>query len=509
MQKPIMALALALLLVGCQDTPRSARNYPPPDYQRRAERLGPYDGARSPYERRLERRALRAQENQAGREPASVQSWNDKSPIFSRPYPRTMAGPGDLRNVPPPTMADSFEEDSPAGFPRRAERRGFARPDAARAFPQRGQMPEFSEDGSMDEWPRGGGRGGFARAEDSRAALQRGPAAERSGADLTEEAPRGGGPRAFARADEEDWAFGQQGRGFGSPLGGDTALPPGFKTVTLSHAGRERSYLLYVPASLPKGQPAPLVMVFHGGGGHAAGIVRATNLHQIAERHGFIAAYPNGTGAQQGRRLSWNAGSSPPRGYAENQNVDDVGFVKAILQQLKRSYSIDPRRIYATGLSKGGMFAYRLGCELSDQIAAIAPVAGSLTYAQCRPSRAVAILHIHGGNDQNVPLEGGRGAYSAQMADYPSALRGLDQWRQRNNCTATPTQTTVTADTKRFSYQGCKNGGDVTYYVVRGGGHGWPGSTPNARQQGRGIYLSNQLKASEEIWKFFAAHPKP
>ncbi|MBK8962178.1 MAG: PHB depolymerase family esterase [Candidatus Competibacter sp.] len=503
MQKTLVALSLALL-VGCQDAPRHSRNYPSlADHQRRAERLGSYDSAPFAYERRLERRALRAQENRAAREPNPVQAWNDKTSTSATLYPKSMAGPSAVWNSPPPALPDAFEDVPPTDLPRRADRRAFARADDVRAFPQRGQTPDHfvtdpSGDDSMDELP-GGGRRAFG---------QRGPAAGLPGDNSMDELP-GGGRRAFARADEEDWAFGQQSRGFGRSFGGNADLPPGFKTVNLSHGGRERSYLLYVPASLKTSRPTPLVMVFHGGGGHAAGIVRTTNLHQIAERHGFIVVYPNGTGAQQGRRLSWNAGSSPPRGYAENQNVDDVGFVSAILQQLKRSYNIDPRRIYATGLSKGGMFAYRLGCDLSDQLAAIAPVAGSLTYAQCRPSQTVAILHIHGGNDQNVPLEGGRGAYSAQMASYPSALRGLDQWRQRNNCAATPLQSSVTADTHRFSYQGCKNGADVTYYVVRGGGHGWPGSTPNAKQQGRGIYLSHQLSASEEIWKFFAAHPKP
>ncbi|MCP5159635.1 MAG: hypothetical protein H6974_00640 [Gammaproteobacteria bacterium] len=280
------------------------------------------------------------------------------------------------------------------------------------------------------------------------------------------------------------------------------------KTIVLQHQGMERSYLLYVPSNYRSGQPTPLVFVFHGGGGNALGIAKTTNMHQLAEQHGFIVVYPNGTGLNGHRRLTWNAGSSPPQGYAENHNVDDIGFVSKILQQLKGAYSIDSKRVYATGLSKGAMFAYRLGCEMSEQFAAIAPVAGSLTYQQCHPSQPVAVLHIHGDRDQNVPLQGGRAAASARNANHRSPLDGLNQWGRQNRCAATLTKTTVTNDTDRFSYNGCNRSGEVTYYIVRGGGHGWPGSIAKPRQLQRQVYISHQLHASDEIWKFFTAHPR-
>lgn len=477
MRKTIITTLLALSLIGCQDSLHSPRNYPPPiESQTRAEWMGGYENPQDRYERRRERRAIAraADADSAAGERNFALSWNDETSASPNRHPRTIASSTDPRvfrqQGPAP---DSSWDDEANDLPRRAQSRAMARADDVRAFrQQRGPIADFSSDDQPDDFPRRRER------------------------------------RAIARADA-DWAFGQRGRDFDRSSFDAADLPPGFKTVTLTVGGRERSYLLYAPSKLQKGQPVPLVMVFHGGGGHALGIAKTTNMHQLAERNNFIVVYPNGTGAQGGRRLSWNAGSSPPQGYAENQNVDDVGFVRAVLQQVKQSYNIDPKRIYATGLSKGGMFVYRLACDLSDQIAAIAPVAGSLTYTQCRPERPVAVLHIHGGNDQNVPLEGGRGAASAQMANYPSALQGLDQWRKRNDCTGTPAQTTVTADTNRFSYGDCKSGGDVTYYIVQGGGHGWPGSQPKAKQRDRDIYISNQLNASEEIWKFFAAHPKP
>lgn len=123
----------------------------------------------------------------------------------------------------------------------------------------------------------------------------------------------------------------------------NTDLPPGFKTVTLPHDGRQRSYLLYVPTNYRSGRPIPLVMVFHGGGGNAYGMARKTGIDRLAEQYSFIVVYPNGTGARDWR-LTWNAGSNPPEGYAEKQGIDDIGFINKALQQIKQKYSIDPRK---------------------------------------------------------------------------------------------------------------------------------------------------------------------
>ena len=507
MQKTLVAILLALFLTGCQDSPRSARNAPPPPgFQTPAGRSDPYN-LQAAYERRRERRAAdRAQEILATAEPRHVPAWNDKTAGPSR-YP---GGGIDVDPGPPlpPQADDRYGDERPVEFRRRGERRAFARAGDPRFSFQRGGPREDLEE-SMMEFPQQDARYSDSPL-DTPALPQRGGSRE----DL--EGPMMDFPRRNARyasAEDEDWRFGQgPGRSFRG-RSQRAELPPSFKTVALTHGGRERSYVVYLPpnlqAKLQNREPAPLVLVFHGGGGHAAGIARTTNLHQIADRQGFIAVYPNGTGAQGGRRLSWNAGSSPPQGYAEHQNVDDVGFVRTLLRQLQQTYPIDSRRIYATGFSKGGMLAYRLACEMADQFAAIAPVGGTLTYAQCQPARPVALLHIHGSNDQSVPFEGGRGAYSARMARYPSVLQNLDRWRQRNQCDAKPVQARVTSDTQRYTYQDCKTGGEVSYYLVRDGGHAWPGSELKPRQQAQGIRTSQQFKASEEIWKFFAAHAKP
>ncbi|MBL8260537.1 MAG: dienelactone hydrolase family protein [Candidatus Competibacteraceae bacterium] len=529
MQKALIAILLALPLAGCQDS-RPPRNYPPPaSFQTRAERLDPY-GPQAGYERRREwRMTNRAQANLAVSGPRAVPAWNDKTLSSSARYPSAELGPDIGPALPPPQGHDAYLGDAPREFRRRGERRALARADGPRAMLQRGRPSEDIEEPTIDFPPQS------ARTDDEPTDT---PALPRRGRSSEEfEEPMADFPRRDARyardseetgytaetagrnaryardSEEEDWRFGQApGQGF---RGGSrfAELPPGFQTMTLTHGGRERSYLIYAPPELQtkrqNRQPVPLVLVFHGGGGNAAGIARTTNLHRVAEREGFIAVYPNGTSAQGGRRLSWNAGASPPQGYAEKQNVDDVGFVRTLLRQVQQTYPIDARRIYATGFSKGGMLTYRLACEMADQLAAIAPVGGTLTYAQCQPARPVALLHIHGSNDQSVPFAGGRGADSARMARYPSVLQNLDRWRQRNHCDAKPAQARVTADTERYTYQDCKSGGDVSYYLVRDGGHAWPGSELKPRQQARGIRTSQQLKASEEIWNFFARHAKP
>lgn len=426
----------------------------------------------------------------------AIAAWNDRNslrqPAYQHAYRQSLARVDDLPNFEPGQMVadgpynDPYIEDpgprANRRYLRRAYRQALARADDVDRF-GRGQIASDTVD-----------------VEDA--------------ADPISWSSRSGHPRrayrqALSSTNDDDEIFGKGKRGRASDPSRDNNLPPGFKIVTLPYGSLERSYLIYVPSKHQSGEPTPLVLVFHAGGGNAIGIARKTNMHRIAEQYGFIIAYPNGTGLRGERNLTWNAGASPPQGYAENSNIDDIGFIRAILQQIQKSYSIDQKRIYATGLSKGAMFSYRLACELSDQLAAVAPVAGSLTYKQCQPAQAVAILHIHGSNDQNVPFKGGRGTFTAvRSAGYPPTLEGLDLWRRHNKCAATPTKKIV-ADTEKVTYGGCENGREVAYYLVSGGGHGWPGATPNRKQQKRGVYISNQLHASEEIWQFFAAHPKP
>ncbi len=160
----------------------------------------------------------------------------------------------------------------------------------------------------------------------------------------------------------------------------------------LRSGGLVRSYRLFVPAHLK--QPAPVVVVLHGGLQTPGGVADMTGFDREAERQGFLAVYPAGVGR------TFDAGVCC--GPAKRLGVDDVGFVRDLLGHLATRYDMDPSRVYATGISNGGLLAYRLACELPDVFAAVAPVAATLV-GECDPSSPVSILHIHGLRDRNIP----------------------------------------------------------------------------------------------------------
>ncbi len=175
-------------------------------------------------------------------------------------------------------------------------------------------------------------------------------------------------------------------------------LVPGDHGLQLVHAGRVRSYTLHVPTGLDAGRPLAMVLAFHGGLGTAAYMPALTGFSRTADREGFLVAYPNGSGALEDRLFTWNGGTCC--GYSSRENVDDVGFVRAVIDDIAAHFPLDPRRIYATGISNGGILSYRLACELSDRIAAIGPVAGTQNFPGCAPSAPVAVVHFHGTADQ-------------------------------------------------------------------------------------------------------------
>ena len=151
---------------------------------------------------------------------------------------------------------------------------------------------------------------------------------------------------------------------------------PAIIRVTLQHGGRERSAIVHVPRRAAERQVLPVVVNFHGGGGHGANQKEYSLLDAVAESENFITVYPNGTGRLSGRLLTWNAGTCCA--YSVINKIDDVGFVRALIDKLAEKFPIDRRRIYATGMSNGGMMAHRLAAEASDVIAAVAPVAGGM-----------------------------------------------------------------------------------------------------------------------------------
>jgi polyhydroxybutyrate depolymerase len=286
-------------------------------------------------------------------------------------------------------------------------------------------------------------------------------------------------------------------------------LAPGNHTFSLRHAGRSRSYIVHVPKTATNAK-LPLIVAVHGGGGEAAGFQEYAGLDSIADREGFLVAYPNGNGVLPRRLLTWNAGDCC--GYAMNNKIDDVGFAIAVIDDIAKRIGVDSSRVYATGHSNGAMMSYRLGAERADRIAAIVPVAGAYDMASFAPSRPVAVMHIHSIDDPRALYTGGTGPPfpgTNVRSAHRSVMEGLEKWRKHNGCADSTTiaerrMHTVEGGEKqsaeRIVWRGCR--APVVHWKLTGVGHGWPG----AQRSGFGEEIigpsTTMLRAGEEIWKF-------
>jgi polyhydroxybutyrate depolymerase len=282
------------------------------------------------------------------------------------------------------------------------------------------------------------------------------------------------------------------------------ATAAGAATVerTVAVDGRERSYEVDVPAAAAPPGGWPVVVVFHGGGGTAAGARTQSKMTAKGTVEGFVAVYPQGSGGVAGKLRTWNAGTCC--GWAMQHHVDETAFVAALLDDLATVAAIDPRRVYATGISNGGMMAYQVACTLSGRVAAIAVVAGEMTMSasECRPTRSVSVLVIHGTADRNLPIDGGQGARAIAVHEVRSVAAAIDFWRAHNRCTDAPA-TDRNGAVARTRYSRCSDGSEVELVTIDGGGHSWPGGERMAR------FLdppSSALDATAEIWRFFARH---
>jgi polyhydroxybutyrate depolymerase len=282
-----------------------------------------------------------------------------------------------------------------------------------------------------------------------------------------------------------------------------TTTPPGDTTNKSTHDGIERTYILHVPASYDGSQAVPLVLDFHGGGGNANSQMRTSGFSALADTEGFIVAYPNGNGRLDDKLLTWNGGTCC--GYAVTNQIDDVGFIRALVTEVESKYQIDPKRVYATGLSNGAIFSYRLACDAPDIFAAIAPVAGTLNYVRCNPGQPVSVIHFHGTDDTHVGYNGGTGPDSLVDVPFESVKDSIDFWLNVDHCELTP-QNESFKDIRHDTYSNCASGTAVELYTIVGGKHAWPGSDGPAWPGGD--QPSQTIKATELIWDFFVKHPK-
>jgi polyhydroxybutyrate depolymerase len=278
-------------------------------------------------------------------------------------------------------------------------------------------------------------------------------------------------------------------------------------------SGAIRTYRLYVPASLARNKPVPLLVALHGGLGSGPQFEQQTGFDGLAEANGFIVVYPNGTPIRPGSgELVWNAGACCSVAAQEEENVNDVGFISALITKLEARYDIDTHRVFVTGHSNGAMLAERLACELAGQIAAIAVQAGTLVISQCRPAQPVAVLEIHGTADQNVPVNGGVGPDSLNKEDYPPPVDALRTLAAQDRCPAAPATRDDPANSAvTFEvWHPCRDGTVVEWAKVSGANHAWmghPASRASELLEGGPPYLG--FDSSAAVWSFLAAHPRP
>lgn len=273
---------------------------------------------------------------------------------------------------------------------------------------------------------------------------------------------------------------------------------------------RARTYHLHVPAK--HRSPAPLVFVFHGGGGQGTGIESTSGFDAISDREGFIVVYPDGIDR------GWNDGRTDnPKQGALRKNVDDIAFVRAMIADIETVSPIDARRIFATGMSNGGIFSQYVAAKLSDKFAAIAPVAGGIAdpfYKEFAPTSPVSVFAMNGTRDPLVPFAGGNVARIGRGKVIP-VDEAMQLWVVRDGTKSEP-KTGMLPDTdptdgcrvtwKKWS--GGRDGTEVWLYAEEGAGHTWPGGPQNLPVARVGS-VCRDFDASEAAWSFFKAHPKP
>jgi polyhydroxybutyrate depolymerase len=268
----------------------------------------------------------------------------------------------------------------------------------------------------------------------------------------------------------------------------------------------KRTYLVHVPKSYNGSKAAPVVLVYHGGGSNAEQMVKFCGLNETADKAGFITVYPSGTGRTEAA-LTWNGGNCCA--YAMLNKIDDVGFTRALLDDLAKVVKVDAKRVYATGMSNGAIMAYRLASELSDRIAAIAPVAGPMGTDKCDPKRPVPLIHFHGTDDQFAPFKGGKGEKSLSGTSFYSVDHSIQAWLQADGCKDEPVIAELPDQAKdgtrvtRKTFGGGKDGAEVVLITIDGGGHTWPGRQPALKILGKS---TRNIVANDLIWEFFQKH---
>ncbi|MEW5848949.1 MAG: prolyl oligopeptidase family serine peptidase [Myxococcota bacterium] len=262
-------------------------------------------------------------------------------------------------------------------------------------------------------------------------------------------------------------------------------------TIRINHDGEERTARVRLPDGLDGEKPVGVVLNFHGYLSNADQQASHTGLPDAAAKRGLVSVHPDG------HRNSWNAGPTCC-GDAKDSGTDDVGFVDKLLDEVGKRVTVDPKRVFALGLSNGGFFSYRLACERADRFAAIVSVAGVNGMKDCNPSRPVPLLHFHGTDDQIVKYEGGQ-------YDFVGAEQSVSDWAERLNCQGDPSESLRQGEVHCDARSTCDGSSEAVLCTIDGGGHTWPGADEVPLLG----HVTRDVDATEMALDFFEKHPMP
>ncbi len=296
------------------------------------------------------------------------------------------------------------------------------------------------------------------------------------------------------------------------PAAGNSLCAPGDHELEIAAAGHIWTCHVHVPTGLDGKGPRPLVLVLHGAGGSGETYLDKAGWARQADAAGFFVAAPDGLPARPELPASfllnprlWNSGQLVPGN--PRSRIDDVAFFRALLDELARRLPVDPRRVYVTGHSNGAGMTFRLGAELSDRFAALAPVAGLCWNSGPKPAHPRPTLCFYGTEDPLVPLNGGESFLPwGGRRETPPVRDGLAAWARGLGCPAKPRSVRTEDLLRTEEYGPGWDGATLTVVIIAGQGHGWPGGKPVLPEKIMGPVVSG-VEATAMIWKFFEGHP--
>lgn len=277
--------------------------------------------------------------------------------------------------------------------------------------------------------------------------------------------------------------------------------------VSTESGGYTRTALIHIPKKYDAQNPPPLVIALHGAGGGGESILHHDNWAKLADEKGFVVVAPNGLPARP--RLPGNFLANPPlwnsgqlRDGSPRSKIDDVAYIRVLLDDLANKVPYDKNRVFATGHSNGGGMTFRLGAEMADRLTAIGTVAGMVAVDDPKPTKSLPTLFIFGTEDPLLPMDGGESSLPWGTRTTPPVAELMQKWAKAIHCEADPTTISDDDHIKKIRYPSLNRGPQLTVQYLKGHGHQWPGASRNlpARMIGP---ITSKLDATAELWKFF------